>query len=60
MVDVEIMGMFENDFWMVVYNDLLCILWENEYLDKLNEIGFKDLIGEDINVGFNKMIVKEI
>ncbi|PSA00215.1 type VII secretion protein EsaA [Listeria monocytogenes] len=59
-VDAEIMGTLENDFRTAVYNDLLRILRENEYSDKLNEIGLKDLTGEDINAGFNKMIVKEI
>ncbi|HBB5299620.1 TPA: type VII secretion protein EsaA, partial [Listeria monocytogenes] len=36
-VDAEIMGTLENDFRTAVYNDLLRILQENEYSDKLNE-----------------------
>ncbi|EAE1482758.1 type VII secretion protein EsaA [Listeria monocytogenes] len=59
-VDAEIMGTLENDFRTAVYDDLLRILRENEYSDKLNEIGLKDLTGEDLNAGFNKMLVKEI
>ncbi|MBC1375903.1 type VII secretion protein EsaA [Listeria farberi] len=59
-LDAEIIGTLNNDFRTAVYNDLLRILQENEYSDKLNEIGLKDLTGEDINAGFNKMLVKEI
>ncbi|MBC1345218.1 type VII secretion protein EsaA, partial [Listeria welshimeri] len=59
-LDAEIMGTLENDFRPAVYKDLLRILQENEYSDRLNEIGLKDLAGEDINAGFNNMIVKTI
>ncbi|MBC6148647.1 type VII secretion protein EsaA [Listeria innocua] len=59
-LDAEIVGTLENDFRTAVYNDLLRILQENEYSDRLNEIGLKDLAGEDINAGFNNMIVKTI
>ncbi|EEO7553724.1 type VII secretion protein EsaA [Listeria monocytogenes] len=59
-LDAEITGTLNNDFRTAVYNDLLRILQENEYSDKLNEIGLKDLTGEDINAGFDKALVKEI
>ncbi|MDT0014903.1 type VII secretion protein EsaA [Listeria cossartiae] len=59
-LDGEIIGTLENDFRTAVYNDLLRILKENDYSDRINEIGFKDLAGEDINAGFNNMIVNEI
>ncbi|HAB0010231.1 TPA_asm: type VII secretion protein EsaA [Listeria monocytogenes] len=59
-LDAEIIGTLNNDFRTAVYNDLLRILQENEYSDKLNQIGLKDLTGEDINASFNKMLVNEI
>ncbi|MCD2247852.1 type VII secretion protein EsaA [Listeria marthii] len=59
-LDGEIIGTLENDFRTAVYNDLLRILKENDYSDKINEIGLKDLAGEDLNAGFNNMLVNEI
>ncbi|MBC2128062.1 type VII secretion protein EsaA [Listeria marthii] len=59
-LDGEIVGTLENDFRTAVYNDLLRILKENDYSDRINEIGLKDLAGEDLNAGFNNMLVNEI
>ncbi|MBK3914709.1 type VII secretion protein EsaA [Listeria ivanovii] len=59
-IDEEIKAALNDDFRTAVSRDLLRILQENEYSDKLNEIDLKDLTGEDINEGFNKRLVKEI
>ncbi|EDK4068457.1 type VII secretion protein EsaA [Listeria monocytogenes] len=59
-LDAEITGTLENDFRTAVSKDLIRILQENDYSDRLNEIGLKDLAGEDVNVGFNNMLVNTI